>query len=278
MSTNLFLETPSLDDKKEVLVGFLGTHDKAQIEQDRGVIEVTSSNAEKASGELANFYKITLTRLPEISIGTREEIDEKTERQTEAWVVGVRSRNGLCLLDPRLYANTAPQFGLIAQTKHTFSEEDYFKLIKHELGHEYFHTLLDLPYEISAKVNGLLSLNEGLQFYLAGQLSNDESIFEKFNPNNLSAPDKKGYYQSSAMVVRRLVEMYDSDAFVEKLTILLNNLRNFYDTEINKDMPISTQLNSAYYQYYNEAFGLVPTSENLDYLVRTGTLPIMKSE
>src|SRR3989344_1684192 len=101
-------------------------------------------------------------------------MDKAYGRASKLWLVGLRTPSALYLLDPRLYKNTAEANGYAPETEHTFNKDSYFELIKHETGHEAFGRICGIP---SNKLAGLSWFNEGVQFYMAGQLKKESNNF-----------------------------------------------------------------------------------------------------
>ena len=254
-----------------ITVTLLSTKSEEHKEEDEKIVEKTCEYAENAVKTMSEFYKITLTMDIQLFIGDRGDLDSLSGRKTEEWAVGVngRSRSELVLLDPRLYKNTASKYSNTPETNHNYTDEDHQKLLDHEIGHIYFDTLLD-----SDKNNGgpLLWLNEGCQYFAAGQCADNPASYETFNANILT-DDKRNFYGNSGVAVARFVEVFGQDDFVEKLTVILNSVGNAYR---QKEADPSVKPQEVFENTFEENFGFKLDKENLETFVKTGQIPMIK--
>ena len=87
--------------------------------------------------ELNEFFEINwIENFPELVIvPDRKKIDELMGRKTEDWMVGWIGKNKVYALDSKNYEK---------ESCHKYSEDEYSKLIKHELSHCYFLKLFFL--------------------------------------------------------------------------------------------------------------------------------------
>jgi len=218
------------------------------------VVEITSSLAEKALQETEMFYGISFNKKVPIVITDREGIDKTGGPKTEPWVAGQRTSKALYLLDTRLYANTADQFGYVPETEHKYSEESYLMLIKHELGHEIFGSICNIP---SNKIKFLSWLNEGTQFYVAGQLKKE---VENLDLTFIKKPYSKNFYRNSATLVKRIADYYGQETFTDGLKFILNRLGNAYSNAQENDV----NLEQVFVDCFTKVFGITPDETGLN--------------
>ncbi|PIS22084.1 hypothetical protein COT50_03825 [candidate division WWE3 bacterium CG08_land_8_20_14_0_20_41_10] len=214
------------------------------------------------------FYGITLTELPKVQIGNRAEFNRVYEHETKEWVVGAHTHNGFIFLDPRLYRNTAMDFGMIAQTDHEFSEGQYLRLVAHEVGHLYFSALMGTNEHGSEMF--MRWLNEGCQQVASGQVSDGRVSYEKFNADILDGSSANYFYHKSATVVMRMVEVYGQKDFVEKLRVLLSRTGEAF---IKQDNDQIADPHKVFYDSFRELFGFELNKENLENFVKTDRSP-----
>ena len=168
----------------------------------------------KAMKELNEFFGINWKRnLPRILIlNSRKEIDTFKGYKTKEWFIGEAGGKNIFLLDRKNFEK---------ESSHKYSNERYFQLIKHELGHLYFSILSEgkeKPYW----------LNEGIAIYLSGQLSQRKkprkfNIFMKF----YSILNKE-IYKESGFVVELLVKRFGKGKIL-KLIKLLRSVKSEKD-------------------------------------------------
>lgn len=254
---SLYIEHKSENlDQKTVVVNIDRT-DSTQESEEREIVRKTEELAIKALAEVEHFYRTSLTKNIHVVITDRAGMDDASGHKTVRWGVGMATSNGLYLLDPRLYANTAEQLGNEPETDHTYDDESYFVLIKHELGHVVFKQICGIPY---SRLNFLRWFNEGTQFYMAGQIREAR----KFDTNFIENGNDDAFYQNSATVIKNLVQTYGKEGFKDRLLYILNDLGNAYP-EIMNDMsePVSTRLRAVFDKSFEEAFGIKPTPEEI---------------
>lgn len=159
----------------------------------------------KAINELIEFYKFNwIKNRPKVYVlDTREDINSAYGRETQDWLVGWSDGRSLYLLSRETFEK---------ESKHKYSEEVYFKLIKHELSHLFFRVITgsDKP----------TWLNEGIATLISGQLGDTTDIenFEVF----LEDPKEVGsaLYKESGYAVKVLIENFGEDAlrtFIKKI-------------------------------------------------------------
>ena len=109
----------------------------------------------KAIKELNQFFTINWKKdLPNLFLlPDRKTIDLLCQRKTEDWLVGWSRNRSIYLLAPQNYDK---------ESRHLYSREAYFRLIKHELVHAFVG-------RITAAGKCPVWLNEGLALFLAGQ-------------------------------------------------------------------------------------------------------------
>lgn len=172
---------------------------------------------EKSMKELDEFYKLGWKHhLPPIIIlKTRKEIDKFWGNETEDWLVAFADRGKIFILDRKRFGK---------ENSHKYSYEEYYCLLKHELGHLFFE-------HISKGRNNPTWINEGTQIFVAGQLKFKKSIkkFSKF----IEHYDNWGkeVYQESGFAIELLVKKFGK----ERLINLIEGLRKISsEEEFNK--------------------------------------------
>ena len=158
--------------------------------------------------ELNEFFEMDWKRnKPAVFLmADRETMDKHRGIKTERWVTGYVNGANIFILAPENYEK---------ESLHKFSEENYYKLIKHEMVHSF-------ELIISKNKNKPDWLWEGLALYLAGQVQ------ETKKPKHLKeflkyyAKSGKGVYNEAGFAVKFLVEKYGK----EKLLKLLKSLKD----------------------------------------------------
>ncbi|MCX6787251.1 MAG: hypothetical protein NTY93_01860 [Candidatus Kaiserbacteria bacterium] len=122
----------------------------------------------KAMDELDSFFEISWTRnRPNIIlVPDRKTISALRKQETEEWLVGWAGSNGdVYLLNDRNFEK---------ESNHTYSDTEYFALLKHELAHCFTNIV-----SRNKKPTWLL---EGIAIYLSGQTNHKPKLekFEKF--------------------------------------------------------------------------------------------------
>ena len=113
---------------------------------------------EECMNELKDFFKINWTKnRPSIILfEDRETLDELKGSKTDDWNVGFATNNKIYLLNRENYEK---------ESCHKYSDEEYKKLLKHELVHLYYDIF-------SRGAHYPRWFNEGLAVFLSGQLGN----------------------------------------------------------------------------------------------------------
>lgn len=180
--------------------------------------EELEEDYEKAMKELDDFFKLNWKRnKPQIFIvEDRETINNLRRNNVAGWVVGWIRKN-------EVYVLKKENFG--KESSHgDSSKENYFRLIKHELTHCFFHVVSGY----NSKPDWLW---EGVAIYLSGQLKHKEKP-EKLQ-NFLSYWEKPGkeVYKESGFAVEVLIEKHGK----EKLLELIKSLKEINsEEEFNK--------------------------------------------
>lgn len=156
------------------------------------------SNYKKALDELNQFFGFNwVQNTPKIFIiDSRKLFDQLLDRKTESWLVGHASNHSVYLLDRQKFAT---------ETNHSYSDEIYIALMKHELCHLFFSTISNETYKPKW-------LNEGICIYLSGQNKLRKKTPVKFN-NFLQfykndVINKTSVYDESGFVVQTLVKKF----------------------------------------------------------------------
>lgn len=171
----------------------------------------------KAMKELDDFYFLEWKKNhPQIILlKNRKEIDKFFGRETENWLVAFASQGKIFILNRKNYTK---------ESSHTYSDEEYYRLLKHELGHLFFGHL-------SRGKTKPAWLNEGAQLFIAGQLKTKKPI--KTFSNFIEHYEKWGesVYKESGFAVELLVKKFGK----EKLIDLVKGLRDINsEIEFNK--------------------------------------------
>jgi len=157
---------------------------------------------ENSMGELDNFFELgwVKNRPSLILIPDRKTMDALKGEKTEDWVVGWGGRD-VYLLSDKNYEK---------ESSHNYSDEEYFKLIKHELAHCFSNV-------ISGFANKPTWLLEGISIYLSGQNSMKkkpgklENFIEHYDTLDRNS------YRESGFVVEFLVEKQGKEKLLELL-------------------------------------------------------------
>ena len=98
-------------------------------------------------------------------LNSRKMIDKVYGKETQDWMVGWSDGRNVYLLDRENYEK---------ESKHKYSDDEYFKLLKHELTHLFYKilTFSDKPRWLS----------EGVSVYTSGQIEDHKKLgeFNKF--------------------------------------------------------------------------------------------------
>ncbi len=163
---------------------------------------------EHSMKDLNVFYEINWEHhTPRIIVvDSREIIDELKGEKTENWVVGWSEQKNIYVLNKDSYEK---------ESNHTYSQEEYVALIKHELSHSFYSILSSGHYKP-------IWLNEGVAIYTSGQnkFKKKPSSFCKF----LEYYENGGsdVYGEAGFFVGGLVEKFGK----QKLLALIRELKN----------------------------------------------------
>ena len=230
---------------------------------DTEVIANVRQSVEEGARRCSLFYGVEITELPDISICTRDQYDKLYGRKTEEWGVGASTLNGLLFIDPRRYKNTAPNYGLIAETDHVYSVEQFTALVGHEVGHICFSYLLGMSGHDADKMFSWL--NEGCQQIASGQVSPESRSTKSFSADILDGRSVNYFYYNSATAVAKMVRVFGQGEFSEKLRALLKRIgQAFKDRDSGKE----SDLVSLYRNSFKELFGFELTKGSLENFVK----------
>ncbi len=195
--------------------------DVYKIKTSKSTNEKINSFFRKAKNELAEFYQINWVENPPILLlaDSRKDFDNLYGRETESWQVGFSlGPNTLLLLSPEFYEK---------ESSHKYSDEEYYSLIKHELGHLY--------YAILSHDKGPAWLDEGFAMYV----SNEISVMKK--PKTLKSfihcydYGNPKVYEESGFVVEGLIKKYGKEKTINFLKLLPNiNREELFKKEFEK--------------------------------------------
>lgn len=144
--------------------------------------------------ELEAFFGIRL-RAPRPSVylaADRITIDRLAGRKTPGWMIG--------WIDGRkVYVLSAKNFE--RYSTHKYSPGRYYRLMKHELAHIYYH-------ELSGGVNGPDWLWEGTAMHVAGQVEPEDGSFKFKDFLRFYKKTGPGVYNEAGYAVEFLVKKY----------------------------------------------------------------------
>ncbi|MBT3323729.1 hypothetical protein HN681_01845 [archaeon] len=163
--------------------------------------------------ELNEFFEINwIENFPELVIvPDRKKIDELMGRKTEDWMVGWIGKNKVYALDSKNYEK---------ESCHKYSEDEYSKLIKHELSHCYFLKLSKYKSEPDW-------LWEGTALFVSGQIKTRERPLKFEDFLEFYSKKSKYVYRESGFAVEFLVEKYGKDKLLKLIKNLAHNEKEF---------------------------------------------------
>lgn len=163
--------------------------------------------------KISTFFEIEGFKPPNlILLENRNTIDIAKGKKTENWVVGWYSSRVIYLLCPENYSK---------ESSHTYSDEEYKKLIEHEVGHFFYRALVGS--------NKPVWLGEGISVYLSEQYKEKEKPkkFEHFL--NYYNQGDENVYTESGYAVKLLVDKFGK-------TKLVNFAKSLWKHESPKDV------------------------------------------
>ncbi|KKS31539.1 hypothetical protein A2380_00645 [candidate division WWE3 bacterium RIFOXYB1_FULL_43_24] len=190
----------------------------------------------QALEELKEFFQFRWEKnTPKlIVIEDRDTINAVYGKQTESWMVAwAEDTRNIFILSRENYEK---------YSSHKYSEDEFYKLIKHELSHMFYKliTFTDKP----------RWLNEGISTYISGQLDNTKPIEEfKVFLNYFDKTDAE-LYKESGYLVKLLLDKFGKD----KLSKFTKSLKGVKDPETTAKV-------------FQEAFGLNLSYESINYLL-----------
>lgn len=169
----------------------------------------------RAITELNDFFEISWqeNRPDVILVPDRAEIDRLRGEKTEPWLVGwtLNGKGNVYLLDSENFEK---------ESVHTYSDDKYYRLMKHELAHCYY----------SKVSNGTLSpiwLREGVSIFLSGQNVEKQKPTRFQNFLDFYDHGGKDVYEEAGFVVEYLVKMFGKN----KLVLLLKESKDASTSE-----------------------------------------------
>ena len=176
---------------------------------------------DKAMKELIQFYGINwIDNTPVVYVvDSRKDYNTMAGHSTEDWEVGkAYDDNKLLLLSPNSYER---------ESRHKYSDNEYYSLIKHELSHLFFN--------IFSRSGEPLWLNEGFAIYVSDQLGRKKrpKVFKNFL--KYYSNEDKGIYEEVGFVVEGLIKRYGKEKVVGFLRGLCNiNSEDSFKKEFEK--------------------------------------------
>ncbi len=166
---------------------------------------------EKAMSELDAFFELNWTndRPRLIVVRDRETIDQLKGYETKEWLRAWIDNGDVYILDKDRLAKE--RFHGYLDEKQL--NDEYFKLIKHELAHLFSQRLAGSSNSEPHRDAGPLWLWEGISIYLAGQISDMKTNLSTF----LEYYNKSGdsMYTEGGLAVKYLVENHGKDKLLE---------------------------------------------------------------
>lgn len=157
--------------------------------------------------ELEGFFQISWKINTPVLILTsdRKIFDNIYKRKTEKWLVACNTGSAIFILDRKNFEK---------ESSHKYSDDNYKKLIKHELCHSFCEVLSNKNYKP-------IWFSEGVALFVAEQI-NDKIPPKKFS-NFLEFYDKQGskMYDESGFVIALLLKKFGK----EKLIHLIKSLK-----------------------------------------------------
>jgi hypothetical protein len=189
----------------------------------------------KAMKELNEYFgivwKIDMPNI--ILLDSRKKIDDLLQEKSPLWLIAWADDKNIFMLKGKKYKT---------ESSHTYSKKDFYKTLKHELCHMYFH-------RISKKVcfDRYMWLQEGTAYLISKQinLSQYPKIFSKFL-SQYSEWNGKSYYESG-FAVQLLVEKFGR----KKLISLIKSL-----SEVKSEKDFNKEFEKVYgkkptYKFFN---------------------------
>lgn len=179
---------------------------------------------DQAIKELSKFYGIRWSgSIPKIYlVPDRKTFDNLKGYKTENWVVGstLNSRDIFYVLAPDKYE---------AESNHKYSDDEYFRLIKHELSHLFQKQLFDSYKPIW--------LTEGLAVYTSGQLMLKRKPEKFTNFLNFFSNGGSGVYAESGFAVEMLIKKFGKKKFLKvlkgiKTPVTKVNFNKYFEEEL----------------------------------------------
>jgi hypothetical protein len=167
----------------------------------------------QALEELKEFFQFRWEKnTPKlIVVDDRDTINALYGKPTENWMVAwAEDTRNIFILSRENYEN---------YSSHKYSEDEYYKLIKHELSHMFYKliTFTDKP----------RWLNEGIGTYLSGQLDNTTLIQEfKVFLKYFDKTDAE-LYKEAGYLIKLLIDKFGKDKF----SLFIKSLKGVRDPE-----------------------------------------------
>lgn len=191
---------------------------------------------QQAINDLNSFFELGWKHhLPPVFlVPNRSTIDKLKGQKTADWVVGWTT-----LTPPAVYLLDKENFE--AESSHSYSDEKYAALLKHELTHCFYYALTD-------NYTKPLWLKEGIAVYLSDQLKwkNKPEKLNKFL--DLFDKQAKELYSQAGWAVKILLDNFPKDNFLKLLE------------KIKKTKPKKEKFNQIFTQIYFE-----PTYQNFNH-------------
>lgn len=191
---------------------------------------------EKAISELISFYKFNwLQNQPKVYIlDSREDVNSVYGKDTQDWLIGWSDGRSIYLLNPE---------NIEKESKHKYSDDLYFKLIKHELSH--------LFYKLLTNTDKPSWLNEGVATYVSGQVGEDTklSVFNKF----LEDPKEVGsaMYKEAGFALLLLSKEFGDEKILQYIKEI-KDYKNSSDLKLKFKNVFGLELN---YESFNKLLG-----------------------
>lgn len=243
-------------------VGFTNNYSRGSLESREKFLDLAKKLSEEALRIVEIFYNYTFKEPVNIRITDRSGIDLVSSHKSARWCIGKSSSQGIYLLDPRLYKNKAAEYGFNAETDHIYSEKDWSRLIKHELGHTALKRLCGLRYK---DIEIFTWFDEGVQEYLSGAAINSKA---QLDFTVIVSKNVVGYHEKCAEIIYKLVEKVGEQKFKDNLANMLGALHEVHiNNESSPEEAIRERLRSTFENSFKKYYGEIPNVEGLQKLL-----------
>ncbi len=161
----------------------------------------------EAVDEFEKYFGVSLyQKTCIIFLNSRQQFDDVIGRKTLPFETAFSSENLIFMMDQSVYES---------ESNKKFNLESDLLTVRHEVCHKFFRRLVWRTQPVW--------LNEGVAIYLSGQLKNKQPVV-KFNNfllfENTNSIDNQTVYDESGFAIRKIVEKFGKDKFIDFLISL----------------------------------------------------------